>query len=91
MNVLNKFATQEKERLKQSMKNGGVFLKLSADLDTSVIVQVTDGSGIKPIETLDKEISSKIYYLFNNQNGYTGLLKDNSRLISISWFIAAYC
>lgn len=91
MNAINKFTTAEKDKLRRCMKNGGVFLKLSENLNANIKVQVTNGGYNVITDTLDEQISAKIYYLYKNQNTYRGLFKDGSICLSISWFIAAYC
>lgn len=86
------FTEDEKKEIRQSMKNGGIFLKLFVDSDVKVEVQAPNGNhGWKVIKSFDGYISSKITALYNAQNVYKAPVEDGCMKVSLSWFIAEYC
>ena len=92
MSIQVQLTQEQKNKLRQAMKKGGIFLRLVVDQPDKVHVQATDGDeGCIIIDMFDKEMSLKINCLYNNQKEYKAPLENGTRLVSISWFIAAYC
>lgn len=59
------FTTEEKAKLRTSLENGGVFLRLLDDPRHPVEVLEGDGNGSwKAMETLDETLSYKIYQMY---------------------------
>ena len=86
------FTEDEKKEIRQSMKNGGIFLKLFVDPGAYVEVQAPNGNfGWKTIKSFDSNISAKINALYNAQDVYKAPVEDGCRKVSLSWFIAEYC
>lgn len=59
------FETSEKAKLRTSLENGGVFLRIMNDPRLPVEILKADGNGSwEVMETLDETLSYKIYQMY---------------------------
>lgn len=92
MDMTHIFNEQQVEALELARREGGIFLKLYQNYTEPVEVIKNDERGNpSTMCILDKGISSKIYELHKKEALYKVPLENDAYIISLAWFVVAYC
>lgn len=92
MEHVSVFDERQSSILETARREGGIFLKLYNNLSDPIEVMKNNEKG-SPVsmKVLDRDISNKIYELYQNKALYKAPLEDGAYMISLAWLIVEHC